>query len=500
PPSAGARVGDVPLRSFLGAGADLSGDGALAPLLARFGLGFVEVDARGPVPDAPVPVAARLPHVADAGPEEATRARCALVARLAPRVAFFTLEPPPERAWPQEAWAAHLAAVGCAAADAGRPLVLVARTAEDVRRLGATGHPVLAAARVAEPADALALRDAGATLVALDRAGLAAAGPGLPKRVHEAVQHRAQPPPRRGPQGAWVATFLLGVGMMVAGAVAWGVAATRVILPYDEAFVGMTRDELAAVNERLLPFLAHDRITLAGTMVSIGVLYAMLAWHAQRDGAHWAHRTVAVSAAVGFASFFLYLAYGYFDPLHAFIALLLLPFFLAGLRGPAGEPPRVPVPDLRNDRAWRRALRGQLAFVTLGVGLVLAGLYVSVVGSTRVFVAEDLAFLQTSAEAVRAANPRLPALIAHDRAGLGGALVSDGLAVLLLALWGVRRGAAWVWWALLLAGAAGFAGALGVHAAVGYTDARHLAPALLALAVWGAGLAWTRAYLRGPPA
>ena len=43
---------------------------------------------------------------------------------------------------------------------------------------------------------------------------------------------------------------------------------------------------------------------------------------------------------------------------------------------------------------------------------------------------------------------RLVPLIAHDRAGLGGALAANGLGVLLAALWGYRPGARWLWWTL----------------------------------------------------
>jgi dihydroorotate dehydrogenase len=64
-------------------------------------------------------------------------------------------------------------------------------------------------------------------------------------------------------------------------------------------------------------------------------------------------------------------------------------------------------------------------------------------------------------------NPRLLPLVAHDRAGFGGALVSDGLGVLLASLWGYRAGARWLWWTLAGAGAPGFIAGIGVHAAVG---------------------------------
>jgi len=104
--------------------------------------------------------------------------------------------------------------------------------------------------------------------------------------------------------------------MLLGGGLALGIAWTRVVLPYDEVWCSTTRAGLAAINPRLLPFLAHDRVTLAGTMISIGGLYLGLVIGAVRLGAHWAQRTVIYSATAGFLSFFLFLGFGYFDPWH----------------------------------------------------------------------------------------------------------------------------------------------------------------------------------------
>ena len=41
-----------------------------------------------------------------------------------------------------------------------------------------------------------------------------------------------------------------------------------------------------------------------------------------RRGAAWARQAVVTSAAVGFASFFLFLGFGYFDPLHAYVSVV----------------------------------------------------------------------------------------------------------------------------------------------------------------------------------
>jgi hypothetical protein len=277
---------------------------------------------------------------------------------------------------------------------------------------------------------------------------------------------------------------LLGVGMLVGGIVAWLVAATRVVLPYDEAFVGLSRAELQAVNGRLLAFLAHDRVTLSGTMIAIGVLYAGLGLYPLRAGERWARQTLTISASVGFASFFLFLGFGYFDPLHALVTVLLLPFFVLGLLGPRVHPRHPPTPPTHKPkRSW-----GQFLFVAVGVGLVLGGISLAAIGVTTVFVPEDLAFMGTSRAALDAASGRLVPLIAHDRAGLGGALLSNGLAVVFAALWGYRPGARWLWWTLFASGVPGFVAALGTHVAVGYTDLGHLAPALAGMLMYAAAL------------
>ncbi len=289
--------------------------------------------------------------------------------------------------------------------------------------------------------------------------------------------------PTRWPRD-WVWIALLGFGMSIGGCLAWIVAATRVVLPYDEAFVGLSRAELEAVNGRLLAFLAHDRVTLSGTMIAIGVLYAQLAVFPLRGGEPWARRTVMISASVGFSSFFLFLGFGYFDPLHALVTVLLLPFFLLGLLGPRARARPDPKPPARlAGHRW-----GQLLFVAVGVGLVLGGMSLAAIGVTQVFVPEDLAFMGTTRAALDAASPRLVPLIAHDRASLGGALVANGLGVLLAALWGYRTGARWLWWTLFASGVPGFVAALGTHVAVGYTDLWHLAPALTGMALYAAAL------------
>ena len=120
--------------------------------------------------------------------------------------------------------------------------------------------------------------------------------------------------------------------MMIGGVLAWLIAATSVLLPYDETFLGVSRSVINHFNGHIIHFMSHDRITLAGTMISIGIFYYQLARHGLRCGLHWARTAVMTSCAVGFSSFFLYLGYGYFDPLHAAAAAVLLPMLLLTLR------------------------------------------------------------------------------------------------------------------------------------------------------------------------
>jgi hypothetical protein len=348
-----------------------------------------------------------------------------------------------------------------------------------LRRSLPEGTLIVAGYGVRSPREIVAAFDAGADLCMLDT-GFIEAGPGLAKRGNEALAGRAvsldskaSPDVKATVGWPWIA--LLGIGMVIAGAVVLGVGITRVILPYDLRFLGVGLDQLSAINPRLLRFMRHDRVTLAGTMLSIGVLYAGLAWSGMRRGWRWARDVMLASGIVGFGSLFLFLGFHYVDPLHVAIAAVLFPLFVAGVLLPTRPRPQRSL-DLDNDRTWLRGLAGQLLFAGLGFGLVVSGIVIASVGVTRVFVFSDLAFLQTSAGALSQANAHLLPLIAHDRAGFGGALASDGVAVLLLALWGFRRGEAWVWWTLLTAGLLGFGGGLLAHLAVGYLEFGHLLP------------------------
>jgi dihydroorotate dehydrogenase len=358
------------------------------------------------------------------------------------------------------------------------------RALQQVRQLrGLVGvHvPIIASGGVHEPGHALELLSAGADLIQVNT-GLIYTGPGLPKRINDCLLYDAarQSPSAVSPRISeltWFWTTLMGAGMMIGGVLALAIAATKVVLPYDEAYLGVSATQLTAINSRLLAFMAHDRVTLAGSMVAIGLLYVVLSLFGIRRGLHWARQAVLVSAFTGFASFFLFLGFGYLDTFHAFVTAALLQLLLLGVHARLGVYTPATRPDLRGDREWRLSLWGQLLLVFHGFALLAAGAVISLIGVTQVFVHEDLMFMQTTAATLAAANARLVPLVAHDRATLGGMLLAGGWVFLLPALWGYRRASSWLWWALLIAGSVAYAAGIVVHYAVGYLSFKHLLPA-----------------------
>lgn len=345
------------------------------------------------------------------------------------------------------------------------------------------------------PREVLELEEAGADLVLLGN-GLVHTGPGLAKRSNEAFESRDQTIPMEvegesvpHERRAWFWGGALGGSMFIGSVLAAWVALTSVLLPYDEAFLGRTRAEIDAFNPRILHFMAHDRITLAGTMISLSVLYLALSWFAMRKGHHWAQRIVAVSSVVGFATFFAFLGFGFFDPFHAFVSLILFQLVIQVIVRPLGAPRTLDAcPTLDNDGAWKLSQWGQLCFVVQSVGLITAGATILVIGMTSVFVAEDVAFLGMEPEAVEAFDPELVPLIAHDRATFGGMLIAAGIALLLTTLWSFRRGDRWLWWTYLWTILPAYAMTLWIHVSIDYTDQFHLSPVYIGMALLAVGL------------
>jgi hypothetical protein len=400
---------------------------------------------------------------------------------------------------------ADVPAVRAAAVGRRVPLVVgsdapdvAAALASDVDAISSVAGPnvVYVTSPLVAPA-AEALADVGTAVLAAPSV-LVEAGPGWFARVTEAAtptsteERRVGRDPRRWP--AWWWGLLTGLGMIVAGLGAAAITLGPVLLWYDRDFLGTDLDRLHALDHHLVHFLQHDRITMAGTMISIGVLYAGLAVGGVRRGWPWAREVCLASGWIGFGSLLYFLGFGFLEPLHLAATVVLFPMFLLATRHEPNRP-RWTVRPEGPERERRRALVGQLLMVCIGIGLFVGGAVVSYVGLTDVFVASDLEFLHTTADALNAANPRLLPFIAHDRAGFGGALMSAAVAITLLSAWGWRRGESWVWWSLALAAVFGFLPAVLVHGVIHYTDFPHLAPVFAGMAATVTALALARPYL-----
>ena len=290
--------------------------------------------------------------------------------------------------------------------------------------------------------------------------------------------------------------LLAGAGSLVlAGGFAIFLAASGEFLPHDIRYLDMSAVDLCAVARcRVVEFMVHDRAAFGGALFAIGVLYVYLILFPLRQGEAWAWWLLVVSAGAGFGSFLAYIGYGYLDTWHGLGTMLLLPVFVVGLlrarrlvARPAGPTALLHSGDPRGLPASRQA--GKACLLLGAAGTALGGLAILRVGITEIFVPEDLAFMGVTTEQLRGISPRLVPLMAHDRAGFGGAVFTLGL-IAFFCLWCSPPTRA-LWEAMLVSGGVALAAAIGVHGFVGYTDPWHLAPALTAAASMVIGLALT---------
>lgn len=279
-----------------------------------------------------------------------------------------------------------------------------------------------------------------------------------------------------------------GSALIFSGGFAIFLGATGQFLPQDRAFLGMSADDLCAIADcSIVDFMIHDRVAWGGALIAVGILYLWLVAFPLARQEPWAWWLAATTGLVGFASFLTYMGYGYLDTWHGVGTLLLFPVFAEGLRRTWTQ--------LQGDRSPRWMLHRTIGEHTPGrwlieataFGLFVGGLVITFVGVTDIFVPQDLSYMNLDRAALDEINPRLVPLMAHDRAGFGGANATLGLfALVAVRCEGLTRS---LWEAIAIAGVALIASAIGIHYIIGYTDIVHLAPAWLGGATLTAGLA-----------
>lgn len=283
-----------------------------------------------------------------------------------------------------------------------------------------------------------------------------------------------------------------GLSLVLSGGFALFLAATGHFLPHDTQFLGMTSEQLCAVRDcRILRFMIHDRVAFGGALIAIGSLYIWLAEFPLRRAEAWAWWLFVLSGLLGFGSFLAYLGYGYLDTWHGMATLLLLPCFVVGLVRSAtllSKPMRIHALFKSSlPLVWSSPFgMGRVCLLMTAVGMIAGGLTILGVGMTRVFVPQDLDFMGLLPADLDGINPRLVPLIAHDRAGFGGALLTTGI-IVFFSVWCATPSKS-LWQVLCVAGTVGFATAIGIHPVVGYNDMVHLAPALLGAALFLIGI------------
>jgi dihydroorotate dehydrogenase len=352
--------------------------------------------------------------------------------------------------------------------------------------------PVITSGGVSEPADAIRLLENGASLILLGY-DYVFVGPGLPKRINEAYSHTF--PQEKLKNDGWKWYWLFGLAITIAGLIAMIFSMTTIILPYDERFLGLFRKDIIDYNPLILYFMAHDRMTLSGTMISGGIIYMQLARYGIRNGLHWARKAVNIAGIIGFLGILLFIGYGYFDWLHGLFWLILLPLFILGFVKTKKATDSPSGTNQFNHRSWKVSLYGQLSLILLGASLAVGGIVISIIGTSSVFVATDITYICMTPEMLNEFNEKLIPVIAHDRAGFGSALLSVGLLVLMLALWGIREGERWVWWTFTIGAIPAFAAGIATHYIIGYTTFIHLLPAYVAIILYVIGVVCTGPYL-----
>jgi hypothetical protein len=307
----------------------------------------------------------------------------------------------------------------------------------------------------------------------------------------DAVENRASFFPSLIEDGRPLLSFVAAC-LILSGGFALFLSASGHFLPHDVHYLGMDKADLCSLSQcRIVHFMFHDRVSFGGALIAIGWLYLWLAHFPLKAGEAWAWWVFCLSGTTGFGSFLAYFGYGYLDSWHGAATLFLLPIYILGMllswrslrhkEGLASVGRPGVNPCLKTAFGAGRAI-----LLATASGMMLGGMVILMIGMTHVFVPQDLRYIGLSARELQSVNPRLLPLIAHDRAGFGGAITTAGL-ILFFCVWrGLPTRS--LWQAIALAGGTGFGTAIGIHPIIGYTDFSHLAPAYLGALMFVTGL------------
>ncbi|MEW6127594.1 MAG: hypothetical protein AB1757_11210 [Acidobacteriota bacterium] len=121
-----------------------------------------------------------------------------------------------------------------------------------------------------------------------------------------------------------------GLGMIAAGATILIVGMTAVFVPQDLSFMKVTAEELRAINERLVPLIAHDRAGFGGGICTTGLAVLFCVWCGKSSRNLW--QVLCLAGTVGFATAIgIHPIVGYNDFVHLAPAMIGAITFLVGI-------------------------------------------------------------------------------------------------------------------------------------------------------------------------
>lgn len=124
--------------------------------------------------------------------------------------------------------------------------------------------------------------------------------------------------------------LLASLGIVFGGLTIMTVGMTAVFVPQDLEFMRVDVASIRAINERLVPLIAHDRAGFGGGLASCGVAMLLTIWCSPLTRSLW--QALAVAGAAGFLTAIgVHPAIGYLSATHLGPAVAGAILFATGL-------------------------------------------------------------------------------------------------------------------------------------------------------------------------
>jgi hypothetical protein len=121
-------------------------------------------------------------------------------------------------------------------------------------------------------------------------------------------------------------------GMILGGLIIMFIGMTTIFVPQDLEYMGMTPQELSAINPLLIPLIAHDRAGFGGGLCSGGLAIFFCAWCGLKPKARGLWWAFLLAGSIGFSTAIgIHPIVGYTSFIHLLPAYIGALAFLAGM-------------------------------------------------------------------------------------------------------------------------------------------------------------------------